>query len=136
MSILWRACAAQALVVGALFALLVVLPLPRELFREFGALVGPLSWLGCSLVVARMLRLRIGSALAAAALSGLVAVAVNAVVGHAAGIVAGILAFGVGCGLAAGASGPRLRDAGRRRRVGATGIEPVTSGLKGRRPNR
>jgi len=106
-SILWRACAAQALVVGALFALLVALPLPRSLFREFGALVGPLSWLGCSLVVARLLRLRVGSALAAAAVSGLVAVAVNAGMGHAAGLVAGVLAFGVACGLAAGAFGPR-----------------------------
>jgi hypothetical protein len=111
-SILWRACAAQALVVGALFALLVALPLPRELFREFGAFVGPLSWLGCSLLVARILRLRVGSALTAAAVSGLVAVAVNAVVGHTAGMVVGVLAFGVVCALAAasssrpGAAGP------------------------------
>lgn len=106
-SILWRACAAQALVVGALFALLVALPLPQDLFREFGALVGPLSWLGCSLVVVRVLRLRVGSGLAAAAVSGLVAVAVNAVGGHAAGMGAGVLAFGVVCALAAGDSGPR-----------------------------
>ncbi len=105
-SILWRACAAQALVVGALFALLVALPLPRGLFREFGAFVGPLSWLLCSLVVAQILHLRVGSALAAATVSGLVAVAVNAVVGHAAGMVVGVLAFGVVCALAA-ASGAR-----------------------------
>ncbi len=100
-SILLRACLAQALVVGALFALLVALPLPRGLFREFGAFVGPLSWLGCSLVVARILRLRVGSALAAAAVSGLVAVAVNAVAGHTAGMVVGVLVFGVVCALAA-----------------------------------
>ncbi len=107
MSILWRACAAQALVVGALFALLVAMPLPRGLFREFGAFVGPLSWVGCSLVVARILHLRVGSALVAAAVSGLVAVAVNAAVGHAAGMVVGVLAFGVVCALATGASGLR-----------------------------
>ncbi len=105
-SILWRACAAQALVVGALFGLLVALPLPRGLFLEFGAFVGPLSWLGCSLVVGRILRLRVGSALTAAAVSGLVAVAVNAVVGHTAGMVVGVLAFGVVCAFAA-ASGSR-----------------------------
>jgi hypothetical protein len=98
-SILWRACVAQALVVGALFALLVALPLPRALFQDFGTFVGPLSWLLCSLLVARVLSLRVGAALTAAAVSGLVAVAVNAVVGHAAGMVVGVLAFGVVCAL-------------------------------------
>ncbi len=110
-SILWRASAAQALVVGALFALLVALPLPHGLFREFGAFVGPLSWLGCSLVVARFLRLRVGSALAAAAASGLVAVAVNALMGHTAGMVIGVLAFGLICAVTA-ASGSRPSAAG------------------------
>lgn len=120
LSIFWRACAAQAIVVGALFALLVALPLPRVLFREFGAFVGPLSWLLCSLVVARILRLRVGTALTAAAASGLVAVAVNAVAGHTAGIVIGVLAFGAVCALAAtygsrpGATGPAQATAARR----------------------
>ena len=99
-SILWRACLAQAIVVGALFALLVALPLPRVLFRDFGAFVGPLSWLLCSVIVARVLSLRTGAALSAAAVSGLVAVAANAVVGHAAGMVVGVLAFGIVCALA------------------------------------
>ena len=105
-STLWRAWAAQALVVGAMFALLVALPLPHELFREFGAFVGPLSWLGCSLVVAQILRLHVGSALTAAVLSGLLAVAVNAVAGHTAGMVVGVLAFGVVCALAAASGSP------------------------------
>ncbi len=112
LSTLWRACAAQALVVGALFALLVALPLPPELFREFGAFVGPLSWLGCSLVVAQTLRLRVGAAVTAAAVSGLLAVAVNAVAGHTAGMVVGVLAFGVVCALAP-ASGSRPGAAAR-----------------------
>ena len=99
-SILWRACLAQAIVVGSLFALLVALPLPRALFRDFGTFVGPLSWLLCSLIVARVLSLRVGAALTGAVVSGLVAVAVNAVAGHAAGMVVGVLAFGVVCALA------------------------------------
>lgn len=76
-SLLWRAALVQALAVGSLFALLLALPLPAELFRDQGAFIGPLSWLLCSLVTARVLRLGAGRALAAALASGLAAVAAS-----------------------------------------------------------
>ena len=99
LSTLWRSALVQALAVGALFALLVALPLSPELFRESGALIGPVSWLLCSLVTARVLSLTPGRALAAAVGSGLAAVAASAVLGHLAGMIVGVLAFGVVCSI-------------------------------------
>ena len=124
-SVLWRAALVQALAVATLFALLLALPLPRELFREQGAVIGPASWLVCSLVTARVLRLGAARAVVAAVVSGLAAVAAGVAVGHLAGIVVGVLVFALACASSTSA-----------RAIGATGIEPVISGLKGRRPNR
>ncbi len=94
-SILWRAILAQAIAVGALFALL--LALPAALFREQGAWIGPLSWLACALVTARVVGLGSGRAVAAALTSGLAAVAAGPVIGHTGGMVTGVLVFGLAC---------------------------------------
>ncbi len=96
-SILWRAILAQAVAVGALFALLLALPLPSALFREQGAWIGPLSWLVCSLLSGWVLRLGAGRAVGAAVISGCVAVAAGSVIGHSSGMVAGVLVFGLAC---------------------------------------
>jgi hypothetical protein len=95
--VLWRALVLQALAIGALFALLLELPLPAGFFREYGAGVGPVAWLGCSLLVARALRLGSGGVLLAATASGAVAVAASLALGHTAGMVAGVIAFGLLC---------------------------------------
>ncbi len=96
-STLWRAIFVQAVAVGALFALLLALPLPTELFREQGAWIGPLSWLACALITARVIGLGSMRAVAAAVTSGLAAVAVSLGIGHASGMVAGVLVFGLAC---------------------------------------
>lgn len=96
-SILWRAILAQAIAVGALFALLLALPLPTALFREQGAWIGPLSWLACALVTARVVGLGSGRAVAAALASGLAAVAAGPVIGHTGAMVTGVLVFGLAC---------------------------------------
>ncbi|MEJ7655486.1 MAG: hypothetical protein WKF33_00440 [Thermoleophilaceae bacterium] len=96
-SILWRAILAQAIAVGARFARLLALPLPAALFREQGAWIGPLSWLACALVTARVVGLGSGRAVAAALASGLAAVAAGPVIGHTGAMVTGVLVFGLAC---------------------------------------
>jgi hypothetical protein len=118
----------EALLVGAVFFFLLALPLPDGFFRDYGAVAGPTAWLVCSLVTGRLIRLPLGRALLAALGSGLVAGLVGLGVHHTAGLVVGILAFGA----LAGAMRPTDREPGA---VGAAGIEPAFSGLKGRRPN-
>jgi uncharacterized membrane protein len=96
-SVLWRTILTQAITVGALFAVLLALPLPTAFFREQGVWIGPLSWLVCSLVTARLLRLSASRAVTAAIASGLAAAVVSSVAGHSAGIIAGVLVFGLVC---------------------------------------
>ena len=51
----WKALLVQALLVGALFGVLVALPLPQDFFRDFGFVTGPLAWILCSVGTARIL---------------------------------------------------------------------------------
>ena len=67
------------------------------LFREQGAWIGPLSWLACALVTARVVGLGSGRAVAAALASGLAAVAAGPVIGHTGAMVTGVLVFGLAC---------------------------------------
>jgi hypothetical protein len=120
-SVLWRATLAQAVAVGALFAVLVALPIPISFFREHGALVGPVSWLGCALVVARVLSFRAWEAVSAAAISGALAVLAALATSHTGGMVAGVLAFGGACALLVG----------HRRRAGGETAQRTTRRLPG-----
>ncbi len=96
-SILLRAILIQAIAVGALFALLLALPLPTSLFREQGAWIGPLSWLACALVTARVIGLGPARALGAAATSGLAALTASLAAGHGSAMVVGVVVFGLAC---------------------------------------
>ena len=118
----WRAAGLQAATVGALFVLLAVL-LPRSFFRQYGEVTGPVAWTACALVTGWVLSLRPARVIAAAMVAGALAALVGIAAGHLAGLAVAVAAFGAVCALH---SWPR---------VGATGIEPVSSGLKGRRPN-
>jgi hypothetical protein len=113
LAVLWRACATQALVVGAAFILLALL-LPRSFFRDYGTAAGPLAWLACSLISGRLLRIHMAQALAAAVASGAIGAAANLVVGHTGGMVAGVLAFGATAALLVTRTGSG-RIAGERR---------------------
>jgi hypothetical protein len=123
LSVLWRACAAQALVVGAAFLVLTLL-LPRSFFRDYGAVAGPLAWLACSLVSGRLLRLPGSRAPAAAVASGAIGAAANLIIGHTGGLLVGVLAFGTACSLlttrGGGTQKAGERPAWRRLTVGAT----------------
>jgi hypothetical protein len=88
----WRAAAVQLVVVAIPFAIL-GLALPHSFFEDWGYAVGPVLWVACSLVTARLLGLPLPFALFCAAAGGVAAVLVMLVFGHEVGIVAGIGVF-------------------------------------------
>ncbi len=95
----WRSLLLQALVVGALFGLLLLLPLDKEFFRDYGFAIGPLSWAGCSLVTARLLSLPAGPAVLAAVAGGVAGALVGLVAGHGGGLIVALLVFAASCGI-------------------------------------
>jgi hypothetical protein len=68
--ILWRAAALQ-LVAVALLSLLLALLLPHAFFEDWGWLTGPLAWLLCAALTARVLLLPRGPTLLGALLAGI-----------------------------------------------------------------
>jgi len=98
-AVLWRASAVQAAGVALLFALLIAAPLPEGFFREYGWATGPIAWLLCSIVTARVVRLPAAFALLCALASGAAAAAIGLVLSHTVGLVAGVALFGVLCSL-------------------------------------
>lgn len=93
----WRSLVVQALVVGALFGLLLLLPLDEDFFKDYGFAIGPLSWAACSLLTARLLSLPAGLALFAALAGGVAGGLVGVVAGHGPGLVVGLLVFAASC---------------------------------------
>ena len=88
----WRAAAIQGAQVGVLF-LVLALALDEEFFEDYGVIVGPIIWIGCSLVTGRILRLPLGFT-AFCALAGAVAgIVVELAAPHAAAVVAAVAVF-------------------------------------------
>ena len=94
----WRSLLVQALVVGLLFGLLLLLPLDEGFFRDFGLAIGPLAWLACSLVTSRLLSLPAGLVLFAALAGGVAGTLVGLVAGHGVGLGISLLVFAASCG--------------------------------------
>jgi hypothetical protein len=95
-SILWRAAAAQLLLVAAV-SLALALTLPDSFFDDWGWLSGPLAWLGCAALTAWALHLPVGRVMLGAVLAGVPsAVAVLAGV-HWLGVAIAIAAFAAWC---------------------------------------
>ena len=96
-SILWRAAAAQVLLVAAT-SLLLALALPDSFFDDWGWLAGPAAWLGCAALTAWALRLPVRGVMLGALLAGIPsAVAVLAGV-HWLGVAIAVAAFAAWCG--------------------------------------
>lgn len=93
----WRSLLVQAVVVATLFGVLLALPLDREVFRDYGVAIGPVSWLACSLITARLLSLPVALALFAALAGGVAGALVGLVAGHGAGLVISLLVFAASC---------------------------------------
>ena len=97
----WRALLIQALMVGALFSVLLALPLEREFFRDYGPVIGPLAWTAAALVSARVLSLRVRSVLLAAFAAGCVGLAAGLAIGHGPGLIISLPFFAAGCAASA-----------------------------------
>jgi hypothetical protein len=94
----WKAFGVQAAAVVVLFAILVALPLGEDFFDDWGFVVGPIAWLACSLVTARVLSLPLAYVLFAAVAGGVAGEIVLLVTSHWAGVVAALLVFAASCG--------------------------------------
>lgn len=68
--ILWRVAVVQVLAVAALSIVLAIL-LPHSFFVDWGWLAGPLAWMACAWVTARVVGLPEPPVLVRAALAGL-----------------------------------------------------------------
>lgn len=69
-SILWRAAAAQLLLVAAV-SLVLALALPHSFFEDWGWLTGPAAWLACAAITAWALHLPVGWVMLGAVLAGI-----------------------------------------------------------------
>jgi hypothetical protein len=96
-TLFWKSLAVQAAAVLVLFSVLVALPLPDGFFEDFGFVVGPLAWVACTFVTARVVQIPLAFALFAAVAGGVAGTIVLVVASHWAGMVAGLLVFGASC---------------------------------------
>ena len=88
----WRACAIQGVLVGVLFIALAI-AVDKEFFEDYGLIVGPLIWVGCSLITGRILKLPLGFVLFCALAGGVAGVVVDFAAPHQAAVVAAIAVF-------------------------------------------
>jgi hypothetical protein len=93
----WRSLAVQAAVVVVLFVVL-ALALDKDFFEDYGWIVGPVAWAGCSLLTARILSLPPGLVLFAALAGGVAGFLVGLVAGHIVGLGVSLLVFAASCG--------------------------------------
>jgi hypothetical protein len=92
-----RAAVVQALLVAALFAILIALPLDHDFFEDYGWIVGPVAWVLCAAIAGRILSLP-GSLVVFAAVAGGVAGAlVSLVASHTAGLIVAVAVFAASC---------------------------------------
>jgi hypothetical protein len=92
----WRAAAIQGALVGVLFVAL-ALALDDEFFEDYGIVVGPLIWAGCSLITGRLLKLPIGFTLFCALAGAVAGIVVDLAAPHQAAVVAAIAVFAASC---------------------------------------
>jgi hypothetical protein len=92
----WRAAAIQAVLVGALFAVLAI-ALPHDFFDDWGAVAGPLAWILCSAGTAVILRLPLPLAVMSAAAGGVAGAIVGLAVSHLVSLPVAIGVFAASC---------------------------------------
>ena len=93
----WRAGLLQAVEVAVLSVAL-ALALPHSFFEDWGWFAGPAAWIACTLLTARLLRLRYGATLLGAALAGLASVVAVVVGVHWLGAAIAVVLFALWCG--------------------------------------
>jgi hypothetical protein len=95
-SLLWRSALVQLVAVGVLFAILALL-LPHSFFDSWGWLTGPIAWMLCAALTARVLGLPLGTTLLGALLAGIPDAICVAIGAHAVGGVIAIVLFALWC---------------------------------------
>jgi hypothetical protein len=95
-ALLPRVAGVQLVLVGVVFALL-ALTVPRSFFDDYGALVGPLAWIGCSLATGLILHIPLPRLAVAAAAAGLLAGLVGTAVDHVVSLPVAIAVFAAIC---------------------------------------
>jgi hypothetical protein len=94
----WQSLGVQAAAVAVLFGILIALPLGDDFFDDWGFAVGPIAWLACSLLTARLLTLPLAYVLFSAIAGGVAGTIVLLVANHWAGLAAALLVFAASCG--------------------------------------
>ena len=94
---LWRSALLQLLAVAALSNLLAI-ALPKSFFEDWGWLSGPVAWIGCAAVTARVLGLPLVGALTGAVLAGVPSLIAVVAGVHWLGAPIAAVAFGLWCG--------------------------------------
>lgn len=91
--LLLRAALVQAAGAGAIFLALVVSPLDRGFFEDWGAIVGPLAWIAAAALTGRVLGIAPARLALAAVIGGLASGTASVAGAHGAGLVIGVLVF-------------------------------------------
>jgi hypothetical protein len=92
----WRALGIQGVVVGVVFAALAA-AFSKDFFGDWGFAVGPIAWISCSFLTARVLSLPISFVLFAGLAGGVAGTIVLIAVNHWAGLAAALLVFAASC---------------------------------------
>lgn len=95
-SLFIRAALVQALLVGALFAVLFALPL-EDFFEDWGIVSGPIAWIVCSLITSAILPLPRALVLFSALAGGVAGALVGLTLDHTAGLIVAIAVFAASC---------------------------------------
>ena len=96
-TLFWKSLAVQAVAVLVLSGVLVALPLGDDFFEDYGFVAGPVAWIACTLVTARVVQIPLAFALFAALAGGVAGTIVLVVASHWAGVAAALLVFGASC---------------------------------------
>jgi hypothetical protein len=95
-SVFWRAALVQALAVAVL-SIALAIALPHSFFEDWGWLAGPVAWIVCALVTARVVGLPAAGTLIGAALAGLPSILAVILAVHWLGAILAIALFALWC---------------------------------------
>ena len=97
-SLFVRAALVQGLLVAALFAILIALPLGDDFFEDYGWISGPIAWIVCAVATGRILKLPNSLVVFAALAGGVAGLLVSLVTSHTVGLIVAIAVFAASCG--------------------------------------
>ncbi|HEY2056696.1 MAG TPA: hypothetical protein VGH14_22410 [Solirubrobacterales bacterium] len=96
-STLWRSAVVQLVTVAVLSIILAIL-LPHSFFDTWGWVTGPVAWMLCAALTARLLDLPLGPTLLGALLAGMPSVICVIIGAHTVGEVIAVVLFALWCG--------------------------------------